>query len=216
MSLRADNIAHVSIFFQLNIQLSRLKSIFGGVENFSDLLGEKRVPEIAPGIAIGPPSLAISRYKNTRIDYVGDRYLLRQSGPLIELIELNEILPSLFEKQHYSLNELVRLCELDTRYNPMIGKGIVDWIRSNVKVNLEGLSKVCNEELKPFSFWASNSDTPLTDKWLNIMLQPDINSSHNIILWRIIKRTETHGELSEFLKRVKTIKEELARMFGAQ
>lgn len=216
MSLPKDNMCSVLIFFQLDIQLPALKSIFTGVENFSDLLGEKRAPQIAPGLTIGPPSLAISQYRNTRIEYGRDRHLLRQSGPLIELIELNEILPSLFEKQRYSLNELVRFCELDTRYNPMIGKGIVDWIRSNVKINLEGLSKVCNEELKPFSFWVSNSDTPLTDKWLNIMLQPDVNSPHNRILWRIIKRTETHGELSEFLKRVKTIKEELARMFGAQ
>ena len=216
MSLPAGNIAHVSIFFKLNIQLPGLRSIFAGVENFSDLLGEKTVPQIVPGLAIGPPSIAISQYKNTRIEYVGDRNLLRQSGPLIELIELNEILPSLFEKQGYSLNELVRFCELDTHYNPMMGKGVVDWIRSNVKVNLEGLSNVCNEELKPFSFWASNSDNPLTDKWLSIMLQPDANSPHNRLLWRIIKRTETHGELSEFLKRVKTIKEELARMFGAQ
>lgn len=216
MSLSDDTIASVSIFFHLDVQLAGLRSIFTGVENFSDLLGQKRHPQIAPGITIGPPSLAISQYKKTRIEYVGDRHLLRQRGPLIELTELNEILPSLFEKQGYSLNELVRFCELDTGHHPMIGKGIVDWIRSNVKVNLEGLSNVCNEELKPFSFWASNSDTPLTDKWLNILLQPDTNSPHNRLLWRIIKRAETHGELSDFLKRVKTIKEELARMFGAQ
>lgn len=208
-------IADVLIFFQLDMQLPALRNIFAGVDYFSDLLGERRPTQIAPGVAIGPPSLPISKYKNTRIEYVGDRFLLRQFGPLNELIELNEILPSLLEKQGYSINTLIRFCELDTRINPMMGKGVVDWIRSNVKVDLEGLSKACGEEVKPFSFWATNSDTPLTDEWLNIQLHPDGNSPHNRLLWRINKRTKTHGELSEFLKRLKAIIEELGRMFGA-
>lgn len=214
MSLPNEYVASVLIFFQLDMQLPAFKSIFSGVENFADLLRE-RPREIAPGVSIGPPSLPISQYKRTRIEYLGDRFLLQQRGPLTELIELNEILPSLFEKQSYILNELVRFCEFDTAYNPIVGNAVVDWIRSNVKVDLEGLSKVCNEDLKPFSFWATNSDTPLTDKWLNIMIQPDINSPHNRLIWRITKRTKTHNELSEFLKKTEAIIKELERMFGA-
>jgi hypothetical protein len=123
--------------------------------------------------------------------------------------------PSLFEKQRYSLNDIARFCEFNSRFNPLVGEGVVDWIRANVKVNLENLSKVCGENLNPFAFWASNSDTPLIDTWLNITLQPDINSPHNRLLWNMVKRTKTYGELSEFLKRVKPIIEELGRMFGA-
>lgn len=216
MSSTSELNADVLIFFKLDIQLPALKSIFSSVENFSDLVGQRRPAQIAPGLTIGPSSLAISKFKNTKIKYTGDRHLLRQSGPLSELVELSEILPSLFEKQSYSLEEIIRFCELGVHFSPLMGKGVVDWIRENVKVNLEGLSKVCNEELKPFAFWASNSDTALTDNWLNFIFHPDVNSPHNRLLWRMTKRTKTHSELTEFLKRTNAIVEELGRMFGAQ
>jgi hypothetical protein len=207
-------VVDVLIYFQLDMPLSQLRNIFAGVENFSDLLGERRITQIAPGISFGPPSVAISQYKSTRIEYFGDRFLLQQSGPVTELIELNDVAPSLFEKQKYSLGETVRFCEFNSRMNPLVGKGVVDWIRANVKVNLEGLSKACGEDLKPFAFWASNLDTPLADKWLNIILQPDVNSPHDRLFWNIVKRTKTHQELSEFLKRVNLIIQDLGKMFG--
>lgn len=216
MNSRNEPTAEVLIFFQLDMQLPALRNIFTGIEHFSDLLGGKRAPQIAPGVTIGPPSMPISKYKGVKINYVGARYLLQQNGPLTELLEANEILPSLFGKQGYSLDELVRFCEFDIPYTPLVGKGVVDWIRSNVKVDLKSLSKVCNEDIKPFAFWISNSDTPLTDDWFNIILQPDINSPHNRLIWRLVKRARTHSELSEFLKRVKPIIDELGRMFGAQ
>lgn len=205
--------ADVSMFFKLDMPLVGFRNTFRGIQGFSDLLGQK-IPEIAPGVTVGPPSMPISQYKTTRIEYVGDRFILKQHGPLQELVELNEILPSMFEKQNYTLKEVVRFCEVDTGFQPLLGNGVADWIRSNVKVDLEGLSKVCGEELKPYTFWASNSNTPLTDTWLNVMLQPEANSPHKRLLWRIIKRTRTQSELSEFLMKMKAIIDEVGRMFG--
>jgi hypothetical protein len=202
-------------FFKLDIPLPALKSIFSGVTNFSDLVGARRTAEIAPGFAIGPAIVPISQYKTTKIEYIGERYVLRQHGPIAELIELNQLLPSLFDRQKYSLGNIVRFCELDTDLTPLIGREVIEWIHSHVKADLESLSKVCGEELKPFSFYAANSDTPLSDEWMNITIQPDINSPHNRLLWQIIKRTKTHSELAEFLKKVNPIIDELGHMFGA-
>lgn len=208
--------ATVVIFFHLDVPLAALKSIFPSGDNFTSLLGERIPTEIAPGLSIGPPSIGISKYKNTRIEYIGDRYMLRQNGPIPELVELNDVLPSLFEKQSYALNDLTRYCEFDSHNQPLLGKGIVDWIRDKVKVDVESLSNTCYEELKPFIFWLSNSDNPLTNKWLNIMFQPDINSPHSRLIWRILKRTENHKDLTEFLKNVDSIIREIGRIFGAK
>jgi hypothetical protein len=216
MSTTQTYTASVVIFFHLEMPLPALKSIFPSGDNFTSLLGERIPAEIAPGLSIGPSLIGISKYKNTRIEYVGDRYMLRQNGPISELVELNDLLPSLFEKQSYALSDLTRFCEFDTYNRPLVGKGIVDWIREKVKVDVESLSKTCHEELKPFMLWLSNSDTPLTNKWLNIMLQPDINSPHDRLLWRIIKRTENHKDLTEFLKNVDSIIREVGRIFGAK
>ena len=216
MDMQNEPIVDVLIFFRFDMQLPALRSIFHGADNFVDLLGERKITQIAPGLTLGPPSMAIAQYKGARIEYFGDRFLLQQSGPVSELIELNEVMPSLFEKQKYSLNENVRFCEFNSRLNPLIGKGVVDWIRANVSVKIENLSKACGEDLKPFAFWASNLDTPLADTWLNVTLQPDINSPHNRLLWNIVKRTKTHHEMSEFLKRTKPIMQEIGKMFGAQ
>lgn len=213
MSSPNEYSAEILMFLQLDMPLQQLREIFVGVEGFSILLGERRPREFAPGIIIGPPSVAIAQYKNTRIEYIGERFIVRQIGPVSELIELNEKLPSLFERNKYSINELLRFCELNSN-GFIIGNGIVDWIRSKVKVDIESLSKVCNEDIKPFSLWVTNSDTPLTDNWFNIMLEPDVNSPHHKLFWRITKRTKTHGELTEFLKKVKSIIEELSHMFG--
>jgi hypothetical protein len=207
--------ANFLTFFKLDIPLPALNSIFSGVANFVDLLGARRPTEIAPGIAFGPPIMPISQYKTTRIEYIGERYLLRQNGPIAELVELNQLLPSLFEKQKYSLGDNVRYCELDTEFTPLMGRGVIEWVHSHVKADMENLSKACGEELKTFSFWATNSDTPLSDEWLNVVIQPDLNSPHSRLLWRITKRTKTHSELAEFLKKVNPIIEELGRMFGA-
>jgi hypothetical protein len=196
--------------------LPALKSIFPPEDNFASLLGERIPAEIAPGLSIGPQSIGISKYKNTRIEYVSERFMLRQNGPISELVELNDILPSLFEKQNYTLSDLTRFCEFDTHHQPLVGKGIVDWMREKVMVDVESLSRSCHEELKPFTLWLSNSDTPLTNKWFNIMLQPDINSPHDRLLWRIIKRTENHKDLTEFLKNVDSIIREVGRIFGAK
>jgi len=208
--------ASAVIFFHLDMPLAALKSIFPSGGNFTSMLGERMPAEIAPGLSIGPPLITISKYKNTRIEYVGDKYMLRQNGPIPELVELNDILPWLFEKQSYALSDLTRYCEFDTYNQPLVGKGIVDWIREKVKADVEPLSNACREDLKPFMVWLSNSGTPLTNKWLNIMLQPDINSPHDRLLWRIIKRTENHKDLSEFLKSVDSIIKELGRIFGAR
>lgn len=207
--------ANFVTFFKLDIQLPALKSIFSGAANFSDLVGARRPAEIAPGFAIGPAIMPISQYKTTKIEYIGERYALRQYGPIAELIELNQLLPSLFERQKYPLGDIVRYCELGTDFAPLMGPGVIEWIHSHVKADLESLSKACGEELKPFSLWAANSDTPLSDEWLNIIIQPDFNSPHSRLLWQIVKRTRTHNELTEFLKKVNSIIEELGRMFGA-
>ncbi|MGA9387620.1 MAG: hypothetical protein WBV70_02200, partial [Candidatus Bathyarchaeia archaeon] len=81
MELQNEPIVDVLIFFQLDMQLPTLRSIFHGADNFADLLGERRITQIAPGFTLGPPSMAVAQYKNVRIEYFGDRFLLQQSGP---------------------------------------------------------------------------------------------------------------------------------------
>ena len=214
MTLPTQHHADAFLFFRLDVPIPALRSFFAGVQNFTPL-GPERAVEVAPGVSFGSPMFAIAQYKHIRIEYLSERFMLRNSGPLEELVELINQLPTLLEKQGYMLKDIVRYYEFDTQSKPMIADSVVDRVRANTQIDLSGLSKACGEELKPYMLWVSNLDTPLSDKWLNITLQPEVNSPHKRLIWRIVKRTETFKEFSEFLMRTEEIIKEIERMFGA-
>jgi hypothetical protein len=197
----------VSIFFILEIPINALRTILKS-EGFTEIPQIQQF--IAPGIEIGPPRLPIASFKNTRIEYVGERYLLHSFGPLSEVIELSNLIPQLFEKQKYELDEMTRYCEFQLPYSPIEISGFINSLRSKAKVDgLDKLNELCENEMKPFTLSISNSDTPLNDTWLHIGLRPDVNRPQEVMLLEIVKRTPTHAKIIEFLNLVPDVINEI-------
>lgn len=205
----------ISIFFILDIPVPALREIFRH-EEFREIPGTQPPTTIAPGISIGPPRLPISIFKNTRIEYQGDRSLLQCTGPLEEVIEVKEIVPGLFEEHKYSLKDITRYCEFMIPASPINIPKVVDKMRSSIEVEgIERLNEICGCEMKPFRLSLSNLDTPLNDEWFHISLQPDVNRPHDKMLVEIIKRTPKFDDMRKFLDKVKEILGMIEEIFSS-
>jgi len=216
MSLLNELKGNLSIFFMLHIALPGLKQVFQD-ERFKEI--PVRTPpsvQAPPGILIGPPEMPIAMFKSIRVTYTADRYHLKFEGPLNEILEIKELIPELFEKQKYSLPDITRYCEFMTLAQPIGLRGAVDSIRSNVTVDkIDRLNTVCGDQMKIFRFMLSNLNTPLSDKWFTISLQPDINRPHDKMFVQIVKRTPNFGEMKLFLDKLENIFSVIQEMFSS-
>lgn len=205
----------LSVSFILNIPVSGLKDVFRD-ERFIEMPVALPPTQAAPQIMIGPPRLPIAMFKKTSVIYVPDRYRLEFVGPVNEILELKELIPALFEKHRYSFRDMTRYCELIIQFQPIEVPRVVGPIRSNITVkNIEKFNEVCGYEMKPFSLSLSNLDTPLSDEWFSIRLQPDVNRPHDEILVRIVKRTRKFDEMRTFLNKLESIFGMIKEMFSS-
>jgi hypothetical protein len=189
---------NLSITFILDVPISALQDLFKD-ERFKEV---PRVPTqlLRPEIIIGPSEMPIAIFKKTKISYVGERYRLQTVGPLREMLELKEIIPTLFEQHKFSLPAMTRYCEFLMPFTPFELPGAIATLRSKINVrDIENFKEVCGCEMQPFRLSLSNLDTPLSDEWFHITLQPDVNRPHDVMLIEIIKRTPKFDEMRKFM-----------------
>mgnify|MGYP000138423179 CR=1 FL=1 len=204
----------VAVFFRLRIPPPALKRIFSGDE-FSSPPSPPTV-EIAPGIVVGvgPPREVIALYKNqVKIEYAHDKPMLHIIGPLEEVTKLLRKLPDMFKDYEFNLKEMCRYYEIVFHEQPVDIKNFISRLKQKVVVkNLEYLSKELGErELMVYRLSISNMESPLSDRWLEIILSPDPNAPHARVILKIVKRCPTFEEAIRFLRFVENMPELLAK-----
>ncbi len=213
MAIETDLHAGVAIFLKLDIHPNIQKEILskGGFK-----AATLRVPagEIAPGISIGPSAIPIAEIENAKIEYIGERYLLRIATTLNKIHEVSEKVGSSFEKSGYLFQEMVRYCEFNFPEQTLEIPFLVRKIRSMVNVPAAGVvSSIFGVELEPYSFSLSYPGTPLTDQWTHIAFTPEPNNPKNRVILKITKRTPTYSEMIDFLSDIETKIERVKELF---
>jgi len=193
--------ATLAIFLRLNLPIGIHQRI-AELEGISAPTELRPTISLAPGVrlSIGKPP-TIARIGNTRIEYQEDRFILRIVGPIEELAEALEKIADLYNKYHYDVNKIVRYYELDFPPQPIDIEGGVILLRKNIKTPIaESLSKVFGWNLQPFTISLTYPETPLTDEWFSVTIEPEVNAPRNRLLIRIIKRESDFSRMRDFLR----------------
>jgi hypothetical protein len=207
-------IVSFAVFFILNVPDLLLRRVFSEKNGFRPLpppLPPQPLPQPRPWpeveIVVGPPRVPIAEYSTlTRIEYVPDRFLLDIRGPVEEVVNVVERLPSLFNDLDYDLDEMVRYVEINFPMQPIDVKEAVKRIRALAMVKRsECFSDLVGGEVGLFSFSLSFPETPLTLKWFHLRVEPDVNSPNSRVLVSIIKREEKVKEGFNFLAKIPQI-----------
>jgi hypothetical protein len=189
---------NISVTFILEMPVVALMDVFKDSRFSRPPMGQTQ--KIGQDLMIGPPEMPIAVYKQTRISYIGERFRLQIVGPIADLIELVEIIPSLFEKDKFSIQNATRYVEFSMPFTPFEFGNAIGAIRSKVHVKgIESLNEICGCKMEPFKLSLANLDSPLSDEWFHITLQPDVNRTHDILLIEIIKRTRGLDDMKSFL-----------------
>jgi len=189
-----------AIFFMLGLPEGLLRRVFSEKNNFRPTPPLPRPPP-AMEIMIGPPRIPIAEYLTaSRIEYIPERFELGILGPVEEVIEVVRGLPSFFGDLGYELDKMVRYVEINFPPQPIDVKDAVKSIRSQIIFKgIERLSKLVGADVGAFSFSLSFPETPLTLNWLQIKVDPDVNSPDARLFVSIIKRAEKLSEGVSFL-----------------
>jgi hypothetical protein len=188
-------------FFTLSLPEGLLRKVFSEKNNFRPTPPPSPRPPPTMEIMIGPPRVPIAEYLTaTRIEYIPERFLLDISGPIEEVSEVVKRLPSFFGDLGYDLNKMVRYVEINFPPQPIDVREAVKSIRSQIIFKgIEHLSKLVGIDVNIFSFSLSFPETPLTLNWLQIKVDPDVNSPNMRLYVSIIKRAEKLSEGVSFL-----------------
>ena len=163
--------AGVAIFFKLNIHPNIQKEILGKEEGFMIAAPEIANREIALGISMGPPIIPIAEIENAKIEYIGERFLLRIKTSLNKIHEVSKKILSAFENSGYPISEMVRYCEFIFPEQSLEMPNVVNKLRKMISVSIgSSISTIFGIELKPYSFSLSYPETPLSDDWTHITL----------------------------------------------
>ena len=202
----------LAIFFRLNIPLGIHKRI-AELEGISIPAEVPTAISLAPGISIsvGKPA-RIARVGKTEMQYQEDRFALLLNGPIEELASVLERVKEIYGKYGYDFEKTVRYYELNFPPQPIDIDGGVTCIKRGISVSFANdLSNIFGCKLEPFTISLTYPDTPLTDEWLSIALEPEVNAPYSRLLIRIVKREVSFLKMHEFLK---DLPEKLNKLFN--
>jgi hypothetical protein len=209
-------IVSFAVFFTLNVPDPLLRRVFSEKNGFRPL--PPPPPPRPLEIVIGPSRVPIAEYSTlTRIEYVPDRFLLDIRGPVEEVVNVVERLPSLFNYFDYDLDEMVRYVEINFPMQPVDVKEAVKRIRALAMVKIgKRFSELVGGEVGLFSFSLSFPETPLTLKWFELRIEPDVNAPNSRVLVSIIKREEKVKEGFDFLTKIPQILSTIKKLLEEQ
>ncbi|MBC7094871.1 hypothetical protein [Thermococcus sp.] len=189
----------ITAFFWLSMDPTVLRGILRDAEKEAILL--QPVPselQVSPGvsIAIGRPNIPLGRIGPVQVSWNPERFSLTFEGPLQKIVEILSRLEESFEKNGYSLRDIVHYYELNLRDK----KKTDDFIGA-----IQGKIKFEDLDLALFSLSLSNRPAPIGEyfyEWLHVTLTPDVNSPRKWVIVQLVKRSKKIEDMVNFVNEI--------------
>jgi len=189
----------ITAFFWLNMDPIVLKGILRDVEKGVILLQPTPSElQVGPGvsIAIGKPNMPLGRIGPVQISWNPERFSLTFEGPLQRIVEILGRLEESFEKNGYSLKDVVHYYELNLRDKKIV-EDFIGTIRGKIKSE--------ELDLALFSLSFSNKPAPIGEyfyEWLHVTLTPDVNSPRKWVIIQLVKRSKKIEDMVSFVNEI--------------
>lgn len=206
----------ISIFFRLNMNVNIFQEVLTPTKIEANLKPIPQQQKIPPNIEIGPPRIPIGTFENTQIEYIPERFLLQIQGPYKNSNYILNTIEQGMQTINYDLNEITRFFEFQIRGYKVVDESFSKNLRE--MVSIKGLDQLkaklqLDLDLQPWEFVIVYPDTPMSDQWLSITISSDIFVPKSNASIRIVKRTETKDEMTNFIDAFPDLIEELIKLY---